>query len=325
MTTRNRSTRSRTAKTRCSMPIGRSFPAPRGDVLRDRVFKVVFFGAFASNIGSWMQNAVLMGYAYTLTHSATYVGLIVFAQLGPLLLLSAVGGWVADVLDRKKLLIWVSVEQALFSVALGFVVRGQQSVADADLPDGARHRHRPGHLRAGVQRAAPVARRTREPGRRHLAQLGPDERLARHRPGHRRRAAACRRCRVGCSSATPSPTCSSSAPCSRWRSRSRSASTARSAAGISSRSGLQVARTDRVIKRCLITIFLFSALRADVRRPVVGGRGGEPRHRLRLGRLRTAVRDLRRRCRSSVHCRSARSSQVAHSTDSCASACSGTP
>jgi MFS family permease len=99
-------------------------PGTARDVLRDRVFKVVFFGAFASNVGSWMQNAVLMGYAYTLTHSATYVGLIVFAQLGPLLLLSAVGGWVADVLDRKKLLIWVSVEQAVFSVGLGFVVQG---------------------------------------------------------------------------------------------------------------------------------------------------------------------------------------------------------
>jgi MFS family permease len=65
-----------------------------------------------------------MGYAFTLTHSATYVGLIVFAQLGPLLLLSLVGGWVADVFDRRLLLIWVSVEQLIFSVALGFVVRG---------------------------------------------------------------------------------------------------------------------------------------------------------------------------------------------------------
>jgi len=98
-------------------------PGTAADVLRDRVFRVVFFGAFASNIGSWMQNAVLMGYAFTLTHSATYVGLIVFAQLGPLLLLSLVGGWVADVFDRKTLLILVSIEQALFSVALGFVVR----------------------------------------------------------------------------------------------------------------------------------------------------------------------------------------------------------
>jgi MFS family permease len=98
-------------------------PGTAVDVLRNHVFRVVFFGAFASNIGSWMQNAVLMGYAFTLTHSATYVGLIVFAQLGPLLLLSIVGGWVADVVDRRKLLIIVSIEQMLFSVALGFVVR----------------------------------------------------------------------------------------------------------------------------------------------------------------------------------------------------------
>jgi MFS family permease len=98
-------------------------PGTASDVLRNHVFRVVFFGAFASNIGTWMQNAVLMGYAFTLTHSATYVGLIVFAQLGPLLLLSIIGGWVADFLDRRTLLIWVSVEQALFSVALGFVVR----------------------------------------------------------------------------------------------------------------------------------------------------------------------------------------------------------
>jgi len=99
-------------------------PATAADVLRNRVFRVVFFGAFASNIGSWMQNAVLMGYAFALTHSASYVGVIVFAQLGPLLLLSAIGGWIADVVDRRMLLVWVSVQQLVFSVVLGFVVRG---------------------------------------------------------------------------------------------------------------------------------------------------------------------------------------------------------
>lgn len=98
-------------------------PSTATEVLRNRVFRVVFFGAFASNIGTWMQNAVLIGFAFTLTHSATYVGIIVFAQLGPLLLLSAVGGWVADVVDRRMLLIWVSVEQLIFSAVLGFVVR----------------------------------------------------------------------------------------------------------------------------------------------------------------------------------------------------------
>jgi len=93
------------------------------DVLRDRTFSTVFFGAFASNIGSWMQNAVLMGYAYTLTKSAGYVGLIVAAQLAPSLFLSVIGGWIADIVDRKRLLIVVSLEQLAFSLGLAAITR----------------------------------------------------------------------------------------------------------------------------------------------------------------------------------------------------------
>ena len=93
------------------------------DVLRDRTFSTVFFGAFASNIGSWMQNAVLMGYAFTLTRSASYVGLIVAAQLAPSLFLSAIGGLVADVVDRRRLLIIVSLEQLAFSMGLAAITR----------------------------------------------------------------------------------------------------------------------------------------------------------------------------------------------------------
>src|SRR5690349_2922309 len=93
------------------------------DVLRDRTFSTVFFGAFASNIGSWMQNAVLMGYAYTLTKSATFVGLIVACQLAPSLFLSVIGGWIADVVDRRALLIVISLEQLVFSIGLAMVTR----------------------------------------------------------------------------------------------------------------------------------------------------------------------------------------------------------
>src|SRR5438105_5781848 len=93
------------------------------DVLRDRTFRTIFFGAFASNIGSWMQNAVLMGYAFTLTKSASYVGLIVAAQLAPSLFLSAIGGLIADVVDRRRLLIIVSIEQLIFSVGLAAITR----------------------------------------------------------------------------------------------------------------------------------------------------------------------------------------------------------
>jgi MFS family permease len=91
--------------------------------LRQRTFRTVFLGAFASNIGTWMQNVVLGAYAYNITHSSTFVGVIIFAQLGPALLLSMVGGLIADKVDRKKFLIVLSVEQLVFSLALAGVVR----------------------------------------------------------------------------------------------------------------------------------------------------------------------------------------------------------
>ena len=51
-----------------------------------------------------MQNVVLGAYAYDLTHSSTFVGVIIFAQLGPTLVLPMVGGLLADKVDRKRLL-----------------------------------------------------------------------------------------------------------------------------------------------------------------------------------------------------------------------------
>ncbi len=91
--------------------------------LRHRTFRVVFLGAFASNIGTWMQNVVLGAYAYDLTRSSTFVGVMIFAQLGPALVLPMVGGLIADKVDRKRLLIILSLEQLVFSLALALVVR----------------------------------------------------------------------------------------------------------------------------------------------------------------------------------------------------------
>ena len=90
--------------------------------LSHRTFRIVFLGAFASNIGTWMQNVVLGAYAYDLTHSATFVGVIIFAQLGPTLVLPMVGGLLADKVDRKRLLIILSIEQLVFSLGVALVV-----------------------------------------------------------------------------------------------------------------------------------------------------------------------------------------------------------
>ncbi len=90
--------------------------------LSHRTFRIVFLGAFASNIGTWMQNVVLGAYAYDLTHSATFVGVIIFAQLGPTLVLPMVGGLLADKVDRRRFLMILSIEQLDFSLGVALVV-----------------------------------------------------------------------------------------------------------------------------------------------------------------------------------------------------------
>jgi MFS family permease len=97
------------------------FPYRRGTVqaaLRDRDFRIFWGGTFASNIGTWMQNVLLGAFGYELTGSAVFVGILFFAQLGPLLFMSTVGGVLADVVDRRKLLIITQLAQLVLSIAL---------------------------------------------------------------------------------------------------------------------------------------------------------------------------------------------------------------
>jgi MFS family permease len=89
--------------------------------LRHRDFRIVYSGVFASNIGTWMQNVVLGAYALKLTGSGAYVGLVFFAQLGPLLFLSLWGGVLADVVDRRRFLVSAQVAQGLLSFVLAAV------------------------------------------------------------------------------------------------------------------------------------------------------------------------------------------------------------
>ena len=90
--------------------------------LRHRNFLIIYLGTFASNIGTWMQNVVLGAYALKLTGSPTFVGIIFFAQLGPLLFLSTTGGLLADVVDRRRLLVSVQFAQMVLSFGLAALV-----------------------------------------------------------------------------------------------------------------------------------------------------------------------------------------------------------
>ena len=93
-------------------------------VLRQDVFRRVYTGAFLSNIGTWMQNVVLGAYVYDQTSSPSFLSIVLFAQLGPMLFFSVVGGMLADTFDRRRLLVIVSATQAALSIALAMVVSG---------------------------------------------------------------------------------------------------------------------------------------------------------------------------------------------------------
>jgi MFS family permease len=84
-------------------------------------FRVVWVGTLSSNVGTWMQTVALGAFIYDLTHSAAFVALITFAQLGPILPLSPIGGLLADRMDRRRLLIVMQSEQLIFSFVLAVV------------------------------------------------------------------------------------------------------------------------------------------------------------------------------------------------------------
>jgi MFS family permease len=96
-------------------------PATARAALRHRPFAILWTGTFSSNVGTWMQNVALGVLAFQLTHSATFVALIGFAQLAPILLLGAIGGALADALDRRMLLVVTNAEQLIFSLVLAWV------------------------------------------------------------------------------------------------------------------------------------------------------------------------------------------------------------
>ena len=72
-----------------------------------RDFRVLWFGAFTSSIGTWMQKVAQNWLVLTIagTSSAFYLGLDSFLGEVPILLFTLIGGVVADRRDRRQLLI----------------------------------------------------------------------------------------------------------------------------------------------------------------------------------------------------------------------------
>jgi len=72
--------------------------------LRNRNFRLFFYGQLVSNTGNWLTNVALTLLILHLTNSGLAVGALTAAQFGPILLLSAWAGAIADRSNKRNLL-----------------------------------------------------------------------------------------------------------------------------------------------------------------------------------------------------------------------------
>jgi MFS family permease len=98
-------------------------PGTARAALQRRSFRRLYVAGFFSNIGSWMQTVVLGPFVFRLSgDSASFAGLVIFAQLGPQLLIAIPGGALSNrVRNRKALMQTLQVIQVVAALFLAFV------------------------------------------------------------------------------------------------------------------------------------------------------------------------------------------------------------
>lgn len=84
-----------------------------------QLFRAIWLASVVSNIGTWMQNVAGVWLVTTLTTSALLVALMQTATSLPALLLSMPAGALADLLDRRRLLLWTQAFMAVVAALLG--------------------------------------------------------------------------------------------------------------------------------------------------------------------------------------------------------------
>ena len=75
------------------------------NALRHRDFRLLWLGQFVSMTGSQMQLAAINWHIYVLTHSKLALGAVGLVRVLPIIFCSLIGGVLADVFDRKKLML----------------------------------------------------------------------------------------------------------------------------------------------------------------------------------------------------------------------------
>jgi predicted MFS family arabinose efflux permease len=88
-----------------------------------RDFRLLWFGAFISSSGTWLQETALNWILKKLTDDPSYIGLNAFLATSPILIFTLIGGVLADRIDRRRILItsqWLQLSFALTLASLAF-------------------------------------------------------------------------------------------------------------------------------------------------------------------------------------------------------------
>jgi len=93
--------------------------SPTFRALSVRNYRVYAMGSFVSNVGTWMQNTAQAWLVLVLTGSGTALGFTVALQLLPTLLLSPLGGVLADRFPKRTVLRIMQVMMAVPAAVLG--------------------------------------------------------------------------------------------------------------------------------------------------------------------------------------------------------------
>ena len=112
-------------QTGCGTPVPFSHPLLQRTLtaFTYRDFRVLWFGAFTSTVGTWMQKVAQSWLVFDLTKSSFFLGLDDFLGQLPILLFTLVGGVIADRHDRRHLLLgsqYVQMATAFTLAALVF-------------------------------------------------------------------------------------------------------------------------------------------------------------------------------------------------------------
>jgi len=90
--------------------------------LRYRDFRLIWFGAFLSTTGTWMQTIAQGWLVLEMTNSPFLLGVDGFLATGPMIIFSLFGGVIADRVERRKIMLYSQYLQMCFAFILAALI-----------------------------------------------------------------------------------------------------------------------------------------------------------------------------------------------------------